>query len=95
MQIYKLISYFLKSYPGRSILMVLCMIGSGLAEGLSLVSLMPLLQLFLETENTSRSMSFELIEKFLMFFSLKPTLGALLFLIVVGDYNKSYFFVIC
>ena len=91
MQIYKLISYFLKSYPGRSILMVLCMISSGLAEGLGLVTLMPLLHLFLESENASGSMAIVLIEKFLMFFSLKPTLGVLLILIVLAITTKAIF----
>ena len=67
------------------------MISSGLAEGLGLVTLMPLLHLFLESENASGSMAIVLIEKFLMFFSLKPTLGVLLILIVLAIMTKAIF----
>ena len=64
MQAYKLIAYFLKSYPKRSVVMVLCMVGSGFFEGLSLISLMPLLQLFLEGESSSESTAFIFVNNF-------------------------------
>ncbi len=91
MNTFNLITYLLKAYPSRSILMIICMICSGFAEGLSLVSLMPLLQLFMDGKSASDSAAFIMMQQFLAMFSLEPTVAVLLVVIVLGIVMKAIF----
>lgn len=85
----RLIRYFLKAYPGRSAAMILCMVGSGVAESASLVTLLPLLQMLMDGSGSAGSTAFELVNSVLGYFGAKPSLGALLGIIVSGIMAKS------
>jgi ATP-binding cassette subfamily C protein len=85
----RLTRYFLQAYPGRSTLMILCMVGSGVAESASLVTLLPLLQMLMDGSGAAGSTAFELVNSVLGYFGAKPSLGALLGIIVSGIMIKS------
>ena len=91
MQTLNLIMYFLRLYPLRSLVMIFCMFASGFAEGMSLVTLMPVLQIFMDKGGASDSTALIIINNFLEVFSLKPTLGVLLIMVALGMIFKSLF----
>lgn len=69
--------------------MVICMIGSGIAESASLVTLLPLLQMLMEGDSSRGSHAFELVNTVLGSIGVKPTLGTMLSVIVSGILVKS------
>lgn len=83
------IKYFFGAYPLRSTLMVFLLAGSGLAEGISIATLVPLLELGVAGQSGETSRLGELVTQVLGFVGLEPTLIVLLFLIVVGISVKS------
>jgi ATP-binding cassette, subfamily C, bacterial len=85
------VSYSLKAYPGRTAAMVALLILSGLAEGVGILALLPVLALVLDDSATSTSGLAEAVHTFLAWFNLPPTLGVLLGLMVLGMILKSGF----
>ena len=71
--------------------MIFCMFASGFAEGMSLITLMPLLQIFMDGGGASDSAALRIINNFLQLFSLKPTLDVLLIMVVLGIVFKALF----
>jgi hypothetical protein len=70
----KLIAYFMAAYPLRSALMVGCFVFSGLAEGLSILTLLPLIEFATSGAAMDNSMVGGIIKNLLGFFSLRPEL---------------------
>ena len=75
--------YFARSNPLRTILMVALLVGAGLAEGVGIAGLLPLLEIGLTSPGTEPSGMSRAVSGLLETVGLKPTLGILL-LIVVG-----------
>jgi len=84
-----LIKYFMMAYPGRSALMICCFLVSGLSEGLSVLTLLPVLQLAISGDIAGNSLILRIISTILATVGLRPTLPALLFLIVASISLKS------
>ena len=80
------IAYFLRSFPGRTAAMVGVMILAGLAEGVGVLSLLPLLELVLgaDAAESGGSPVAVAVARELTRLGLTPTLGTLLCLIVVA-----------
>ena len=85
------ITYVLKRYPRQSVLIVLLLILSGFAEGLGIVTLLPLLELAVGTGGTADSELGQVVINGLAWFGLPPTLIVLLTLIVIGMTLKAAF----
>lgn len=83
-----LITYFMKSYPRRSILMVGCLLFAGLLEGVSIATLIPLLSV-LSAAESGNSRLVAVLTGFLRICSLEPTLGVLLAVIVLSMTLKA------
>ncbi len=93
-----LLLYFSRAYPRRTLVMLVCLLLSALAEGLGLSSLLPLLSLAAKASGEahllgggqSASSSFEqTIAMTLAWFGLTPSVGLLLILIVCGMTLKA------
>lgn len=84
------ISHFFGAYPGRSALMVVLLALSGIADGMSIASLVPLLEMR-TSGGEDPSMIGEAVTVFLNGFGLEPTLLVLLTLIVVAISLKAIF----
>ena len=82
--------YFIRSYPRRTALMVVLLILAGLAEGVGLVTLLPLLEIAVGDGSTESGLG-RAVEGFLGVFGLDATLGVLLVVIVVGMTVKAGF----
>lgn len=78
------ILHFLRAYPTRTAAMVVLLLLSGIAEGLGLVTLLPLLDLAVGTGADDSSRLSLMIGSLLGTIGLRPTLGVLLSLIVVA-----------
>lgn len=93
-----LLIYFSRAYPRRTLVMLVCLLLSTLAEGLGLSSLLPLLNLAAQANGEARLLgggksvpsSFEqAISTVLAWFGLVPSVGLLLIVIVCGMTVKS------
>lgn len=78
------IIYFMRAYPARSALMVVCLLLSGLFEGIGVATLLPLLELATEGGVGGETGLGELVRDLLAVFGLEPAPGVLLGLIVAG-----------
>lgn len=85
------ISHFFGAYPGRSALMVVLLALSGIADGVSIASLVPLLEMRTSGGGEDPSTLGEVVTGFLGTVGLEPTLIVLLALIVVGICLKAGF----
>lgn len=85
------IHYFMRAYPGRSVLMVAFLLLSGLAEGVGVITLLPLLELTTGNDAPAQSALGKTITTLLAACGLAPTLGTLLLLIVAGMTLKGVF----
>jgi ATP-binding cassette subfamily C protein len=86
-----LIRYFLRRYPRRSALIVALLILSGLAEGVGVASLLPLLDLAVAGTRGDGSGASASLTSVLGAVGLSPTLGVLLSLIAGGMFLKGVF----
>lgn len=86
-----LIAYFLKAYPRRSTLIVLLSILSGFAEGVGIVSLLPLLEVAVNGSQAADSEIMRHTSQILGTVGLEPTVGTLLTFIVFGMFLKGAF----
>jgi len=80
----KLIREFVKRYPGQSVILVTALLLAGVADGIGLSALLPLLNITLESSQGGESDSalsrfiFDALDKV----GVSPTIGVLLFIIV-------------
>ncbi len=84
-----LLWHFLRSYPGRSLAVVALLSLAGLAEGVSVLSLLPFVQIALAGHSAPMGRAGAWITHGLEAVGLQPTLGVLLALIVVGITGKA------
>jgi ATP-binding cassette, subfamily C, bacterial len=89
MQSIKLIRYFMTAYPLRSLVMVVCFIFSGLAEGISILTFLPVIDLISSGKLAGNSGAVRFISTMLDFVGLAPSLPVMLGLIVAGITAKS------
>lgn len=82
--------YFIRSYPRRTALLVVLLILAGMAEGVGLVTLLPLVEIAVGDGSTDSGLG-RAVEEFLGIFGLDPTLGVLLMVIVAGMTVKAGF----
>jgi len=87
-----LIAYFARTYPRRSAFIVGLLFLSGFAEGIGIVTLLPVLELAMAEPGAADSEVLQITRDTLAFVGLEPTLGVLLTLIVVGLTLKGAFF---
>jgi ATP-binding cassette, subfamily C, bacterial len=83
--------YFLKRYPRRSVLIVGLLFLSGLAEGFGVASLLPLLELAIGDPASQPSGVSMFVADVLGRVGLEPTLGILLFALVMAMVAKGAF----
>jgi len=87
-----LIAHFARAYPKRSAFIVGLLFLSGFAEGIGIVTLLPVLELAIAEPGAADSEVLRITRDTLAFVGLEPTLGVLLTLIVVGLSLKGAFF---
>lgn len=87
----RFVLYFFRSYPGRTGLMIGLMIFSGLAEGVGLLTLLPLLEFALGQEGAGQSAITETVVGALQTVGIPPNLGTLLALVVFAMTVKAFF----
>jgi ATP-binding cassette, subfamily C, bacterial len=75
--------------PGRSVIVVACLLLAGLGEAIGVASLLPVLSLITDGSQQSPSRIEQAFADFLTFFGIAPSLTVLLFLIVAAIILKS------
>lgn len=90
---YKLFGIFKYVHPLHSIVVITLLFFSGLFEGFSLATLMPLINFFIESsfESTSNP-PVQLLNKILSFLSLEPSVGTLLLFLIIALTFKGMLF---
>lgn len=83
--------YVFRAYPTRSVLMIGLLIVSGLAEGVGLVTLLPLLEYAVGEAGQEQSELTQVVVGSLESLGLPPGLGPLLFVIVLAMSTKAFF----
>jgi ATP-binding cassette, subfamily C, bacterial len=86
-----LIKYFFSTYTRRSVQIVMLLILSGLAEGVGVVTLLPLLELAVDAPGAEPSRLMLAAQQVLALVGLTPTLAVLLSAIVLGMFMKGVF----
>ena len=85
----KLIRYFMTSYPLRSVVMVGCFLFSGLAEGISILTFLPVIDFISSGKVVGNSSAIRFVVGLLDFVGIAPSLPVMLGLIVAGITAKS------
>lgn len=85
------IKAFLRAYPKRSALIVSLLILSGFAQGIGIVSLLPLLELAVADGTQKESSLIRAISEALATVRVRPTIGIMLSFIVFGMVLKALF----
>jgi ATP-binding cassette subfamily C protein len=85
----KLIRYFMMAYPLRSLVMIGCFLFSGMAEGFSILTFLPVIELISSGKTTGDSGVVRFIGTLLHFAGLAPSLPVMLGLVVAGITAKS------
>lgn len=89
---FAMVTAFMRAYPGRSALMVLCLLLAGFFEGVGIASLLPLLNLVLAQEGTAPPSALErTLSNAFSALGLDPTLPSLLVIITIVMIMKSAF----
>jgi ATP-binding cassette, subfamily C, bacterial len=86
-----LVRYFLTAYPRRSALIIALLLLSGMAEGIGVASVVPLLELAMDEAGQAPSALMGSVRKALGLVGLEPTLIVLLVVIVIGMFLKGSF----
>ena len=81
--------YFARSNPARTLLMVGLLIGAGLAEGIGIAGLLPLLEIGLSNPSVEPSGLSQQVAALLGRIGLEPTLGVLLLVVVAAMAMKG------
>lgn len=90
----KLIFYFFEAYPMRSTMMVGCLLFSGLAEGVSILTLIPILDIVQSGGPIPGSWIGTFLKKTLEVYGLHPNLPTMLFIFVIGIATKGLFMLV-
>lgn len=85
------IAYFMRAYPGRTVLLILLLGFSGLAEGVGVTVLLPLLEVAVPQAGQEPSALTIAVSRSLDFIGLSPRLEVLLSMIVAGMLLKGVF----
>jgi ATP-binding cassette subfamily C protein len=86
----KLLLVFSRAYPGRTLLMLACLLLAAVAEGLGLSTVLPLLGIVADrSPSDSHNQISRTVTDVLARIGLEPTLGTLLALIVAAMFVKS------
>ena len=86
------IAYFARAYARRTAIMVPLLILSGIAEGIGLVTLLPVLEVVLESGDAGAESGLaQAVRGFLAALNLQPQLWLLLLIVVIGISLKSTF----
>jgi len=85
----KLIRYFMAAYPLRSLVMIVCFLFSGLAEGISILTFLPVIELVSSGQGAGNSGVARFIGAMLDFAGLPSSLPVMLGVIVAGIAAKS------
>jgi len=88
---FQMIMAFMRAYPWRSAVMLVCLLFAGLSEGLGIATFLPLLDLVVGGGSANNTMLGRVTREALAAVSLEPSLGILLSLIVIGITLKSGF----
>jgi len=70
-------------YPARSLVVLICLLFAGLAEGLGMAALLPVLSIAVSGGASDNNALTKLISNFLSIFGFEPSIGILLSLVVV------------
>jgi ATP-binding cassette subfamily C protein len=84
------VAYFLREYRRRTLLLVALLVCSGLAEGVGIAALLPVLELG-TSPGSARSRLAVSIGEFLGSFGLQPSLGTLLIVLLIAFTVKGIF----
>jgi ATP-binding cassette subfamily C protein len=84
-----LLWHFFRTYRTRSLLVVALLSAAGLAEGVSILALLPLVQIALAGENAGTGEAVGWVKRTLELLHLHPSVGTLLVLIVAGIVIKA------
>jgi ATP-binding cassette, subfamily C, bacterial len=85
------IAYFMRAYPARSFLLVFLLVLSGIAEGVGVMTMLPLLDLAAGTAASQKSGITQIVNGYLSAVGIPATVEVLLFLIVLGMVMKALF----
>ena len=80
-----------RAYPGRSVITVTCLLLSGLAEGIGVMTLLPLIDLAIGGEQAATTTVGRWTHDLFASVGATPTLGVMLILIVIGISLKGLF----
>ena len=84
-----LIKTLVFAYPKHSLFVLVCLIFAGVAEGVGIATLLPLLNMTMGAESAGSDFISRSIERFFSLFGLEPTIGLLLCLIVIAITIKA------
>ncbi len=90
----RLIFYFFEAYPARSVLMVCCFLFSGLAEGISIVTLLPLIDIMQSGGASTGGWIGTFLKKTLEIYGLHPSLPVVLAIFIIGIAVKGLFMLV-
>lgn len=86
----KLILYFMRAYPARSFLMLICLLFAGVADGVGLMTLLPILNSLASNGTELKSTGHEVFAyKAIEMFGLEPSTSVLLLLMLGVIYTKG------
>jgi ATP-binding cassette subfamily C protein len=85
------IMFFFRTYPRRSLLMILALVASGLAEGFGIISLVPVLEMFVKNGTGETLLIGDYVRDSFHYVGIEPTLGVLLSLLVFFSILKACF----
>ena len=81
--------YFARAYPRRTIAMVLLLVASGVLEGISVITLVPVLDAATASEGGASTAAGQAVENVLRSIGLQPSLWTLVGLVVVAISSKA------
>lgn len=90
----RLIVYFFQAYPARSALMIGCLLFAGLAEGISILSLIPMVDIIQSGGPDTGSGIGVFLKKALDNLGLHPTLPTVLLIFITGIAAKGLFMLV-
>lgn len=91
---FKLIFYFFSAYPWQSAIMVCCFLFSGVADGVSVLTLLPLIEFGTSGSLAGNSVAGRLFQDLMALFGLEPRLSVMLGVIVICVFVKAALFLI-
>jgi len=90
----RLVIYFFRAYPARSALMIVCLLFASLAEGISILSLIPMMDIIQSGGSGTGSGIGVFFKKALDHLGLHPTLPTVLLVFIAGIAVKGLFMLV-